>query len=147
MNINLLYKMELTYDQLIPNTYYYVLYEKFIYKNLFLGISDEKFVIFDGTNNSRFHCNPLYYKFYNTNPTPLIISTKILIIGPNEYDPITFDSIEDGDIIILINNDKRFMFKENTFKNHIVSKNPFTNEKLNQNNIIKYIAVIMPNVL
>jgi hypothetical protein len=39
------------------------------------------------------------------------------------------------------------MFKEDTFKNHILSKNPFTNEKLNQNSIKKYIAVIMPSVL
>ena len=139
--------MELTYDKLIPNSYYYVEHNEHIHKSLFLGISDDNFVIFDATNDSEFHCNPLYHKFYSISPITLIKPIKTLIIEPNEYDPITFDSIEDGDSIILINNDKRFMFKEDTFKNHILSKNPFTNEKLNQNSIKKYIAVIMPSVL
>jgi len=138
--------MELTYDELIPNAYYIVKFNEHVSTHLFLGISDDNYAIFDGTNDSKIHMNLICHKFYNINPMTLITPIKTLIIEPGEYDPITFDSIEDGDIIILINNDKRFMFKEDTFKNHILSKNPYTNEKINQQDIIKYIAVTMQNI-
>jgi hypothetical protein len=72
------------------------------------------------------------------------INLNMLIIEPNQFDPVTFEDIEDGDRVVLINNDKRFMFKENVFNMIYNNKkmNPFTNEPINYIN--RYVVIILP---
>jgi len=112
----------------------------------FLGIDDEGFLIFDANYDATCHNNPYIYKYFQCKKYICNnhINLNMLIIEPNQFDPVTFEDIEDGDIVVLINNDKRFMFKENVF-NTIYNKkqiNPFTNEPINYIN--RYVVIILP---
>ena len=114
----------------------------------FLGIDDDGLLIFDAHYDATSHSNPDVYKYfsikkYNSNN---YINLNMLIIEPNQFDPVTYEDIEDGDRVVLINNDKRFMFKENVFNTIYNNKqiNPFTNEHINYNQINRYIVIIFP---
>jgi hypothetical protein len=135
--------MELSIEDLVPYNYYQIKPEddNKIHIQKFIKIEYENFALFDSGNGGYCAKNPKCHKFYSN----IKDNIKILIIEPNQFDPITLDDIDDGDRIILINNDKRFMFKENTFNN--MHKNPYTGEYVNKNNIIKYIVVVLPNYL
>jgi hypothetical protein len=111
----------------------------------FLGIDNNGFLIFDATNNARCHTDPnifLYFRIKKNNYNNL----NMLIIQPNNFDPVTYEDIEDGDRVVLINNDKRFMFKENVFNTIYNNKqiNPFTNEFIDLNQINRYIVIVFP---
>ena len=139
--------MELSIEELVPNNYYQIepQYDKNkIHIQKFIKIDYENFALFDAGNDAYCAKNPICYKFYRNVKDPIVKDKiKILIIEPNQVDPITLDDIDDGDVIILINNDKRFMFKENTFNN--MHKNPYTGEYINKNNITKYMVIVLPD--
>ena len=110
----------------------------------FLGIDDEGFLIFDANYDATSHSNPHVFKYFLIKNDINHINLNMLIIEPNQFDPVTFEDIEDGDIVVLINNDKRFMFKENVFNTIYNRKqiNPFTNEPINYIN--RYVVIVLP---
>lgn len=114
---------------------------KSIEPRLFLGLSDDNFAIFDGKLSSTFELNPICHKFYSSEETSDETPDKTLLIDPDIIDPITFDSIKNGDTVVLINDDKRYMLSldsYNKIKNY--NKNPFTNQYIT--NVCKYIVNI-----
>ena len=138
-------------NELVVGQYYdeYDLIRKtMISSKKFLGIDDEGFLIFDANNDATSHNNPDIYRYFQCKKYICNnhINLNMLIIEPNQFDPVTFEDIEDGDRVVLINNDKRFMFKENVFNTIYNNKqiNPFTNEPINLNQINKYIVIILP---
>lgn len=112
----------------------------------FLGISNDGYLIFDANYGGTCHNNPDIFRYFKQIDHNNHINLNMLIIEPNQFDPVTYEDIEDGDRVVLINNDKRFMFKENVFNTIYNNKqiNPFTNEPINLNQINKYIVIILP---
>ena len=138
-------------DELVVGQYYDeydTIRKSMLSSKKFLGIDNDGFLIFDANYDATSHSNPDVFKYflikkYNSNN---YINLNMLIIEPNQFDPVTYEDIEDGDRVVLINNDKRFMFKENVFNTIYNNKqiNPFTNEPINLNQINKYIVIILP---
>jgi hypothetical protein len=99
---------------------------------------------YTGTN-CRHTCSCCIPRYMNENPH---IGTKI--IPKNAEDAITFENIQDGDILIdFKRNDNKSeydcgaFYKESTLKFILQSnKNQFTMEQLDKSSIVKYTAVI-----
>lgn len=112
----------------------------------FLGKDSQGFLIFDANFNAKCYNNPNIFYYYNKNINVIPNNIDVLIIKPYQEDPITYEEFEDGDMVVLINNDMRFMFKDYVFNQlfNNSKKNPLTNELININYIHKYVVIILP---
>jgi hypothetical protein len=146
--------MEVLINDLIIGQYYLeynILSHVYCGEKKFLGVNHDGFLIFDATLDARCHNNPDIFKYYqsslnNKNLNQINKNLNVLVIEPNKCDPITFDDIVDGDIVVLINNDIRYMFKKDVFLQVYNKKqtNPYTNEHINFNQIYMYVVVVFP---
>lgn len=101
---------------------------------------------YTGTN-CRHTCSCCIPRYISNNPPH--IGTKI--IPKNAEDVITFENIQDGDILIDFKRDNNkseyecgAFYKESTLKFILQSnKNQFTMEQLDKSSIVKYTAVIL----
>ena len=95
--------MELSIEELVPNNYYQIEPDddkNKIHIQKFIKIEYENFAVFDAGNGAYCAKNPICHKFYSNVKDPIGKDNikdkiKILIIEPNQVDPINLDDIDD----------------------------------------------------